>query len=125
MKKSTKFGMILMLSLVLGLNVCVSAYADEMESIFQKNVSEETDAETEEETESESETESEMETESEAESEPEEEPEVKVGFVTDDEGNTYYYDRNGINIDELVKRIDEKIAELEREEQEEGNANGE
>ena len=32
---------------------------------------------------------------------------------------------NGINIDELVKRIDEKIAELEKEEQEEDNANGE
>ena len=56
-----------MLSLVLGLNAGVSAYADEIESIFQKNVSEETDAETEE-TESESETESETETESEVES---------------------------------------------------------
>ena len=32
---------------------------------------------------------------------------------------------NGINIDELVKRIDEKIAELEKAEQEEDNANGE
>ena len=32
---------------------------------------------------------------------------------------------NGINIDELVKRIDEKISELEKEEQEEDNTNGE
>ena len=32
---------------------------------------------------------------------------------------------NGINIDELAKRINEKIAELEKEEQEEDNVNGE
>ena len=32
---------------------------------------------------------------------------------------------NGLNIDELVKKIDEKIAELEKEEQEEDNANDE
>lgn len=37
----------------------------------------------------------------------------------------YAKEHSVINIDELVKRIDEKIAELEKAEQEEDNANGE